>query len=69
MKLVERQFVNITDDVRLGKNVVIYEYVNLYGCEIGDDTQIGTFVEIQKGAVIGRRVRIQSHTFICNKFT
>lgn len=61
-----RRFINISPDVRLGKNVVIYEFVNLYGCDIGDDTQIGTFVEIQKEAVIGRRVRIQSHTFICS---
>lgn len=61
-----RRFVQIADDVRLGKNVVIYEFVNLYGCEIGDDTQIGTFVEIQKNVVVGKRVRIQSHTFICS---
>lgn len=61
-----RRFVQIADDVKFGKNVVIYEFVNLYGCEIGDDTQIGTFVEIQKDAVVGKRVRIQSHTFICS---
>ena len=66
IELPGRRFVNIASDVQLGKNVVIYEFVNLYGCEIGDDTQIGTFVEIQKDAVIGRRVRIQSHTFICS---
>lgn len=66
LEIPGRRFVQIADDVRLGKNVIIYEFVNLYGCEIGDDTQIGTFVEIQKDAVIGKRVRIQSHTFICS---
>jgi acetyltransferase-like isoleucine patch superfamily enzyme len=60
-----RRFVNIADDVKLGKNVKIYEFVNLYGCTIGDESQIAAFVEIQRDAVIGRRVRIQSHTFIC----
>ncbi len=66
IELPGRRFINIAPDVRLGRNVVIYEFVNLYGCEIGDDTQIGTFVEIQKEVVIGCRVRIQSHTFICS---
>jgi acetyltransferase-like isoleucine patch superfamily enzyme len=60
------RFANIADDVKLGKNVTIFEFVNLYGCEIGDDSRIGTFVEIQRDAVIGKRVRIQSHTFICS---
>lgn len=57
----------ITSDVKLGKNVVIHhpELVNLYGCEIGDETRIGTFVEIQKGSIVGKRCKIQSHTFIC----
>lgn len=55
----------ISSDVKLGKNVKIYSFVNLYGCEIGDDTRIGTFVEIQKGVTIGRRCKIQSHSFIC----
>ena len=59
------RFVNITDDVKLGKNVKIYGFVNLYGCEIGDNTKIGTFVEIQKGATIGKNCKISSHTFIC----
>lgn len=61
----------ITSDVKLGKNVVIHhpELVNLYGCEIGDETRIGTFVEIQKGALIGKRCKIQSHTFICEGVT
>ena len=55
----------IAPDVRLGRDVRIYAFVNLYGCEIGDETRIGTFVEIQRGASIGRRCKIQSHTFIC----
>ncbi len=59
------RFVNITDDVKLGKNVKIYSFVNLYGCEIGDNTRIGTFVEIQKGVTVGRNCKISSHTFIC----
>jgi UDP-2-acetamido-3-amino-2,3-dideoxy-glucuronate N-acetyltransferase len=56
-------------DVKLGKNVRIYDFVNLYECEIGDDSRIGTFVEIQKGAKIGRRVKVSSHTFICEGVT
>lgn len=59
----------VAPDVRLGKNVRIYAFVNLYGCEIGDDTSIGTFVEIQKGVRIGARCKIQSHTFICEGVT
>lgn len=59
----------IGKDVVLGKNVKIYDFVNLYGCEIGDDTRIGTFVEIQKNVRIGRRCKIQSHTFICEGVT
>ncbi len=59
----------ITDDVKLGKNVKIYGFVNLYGCEIGDNTKIGNFVEIQKGAKIGRNCKISSHTFICEGVT
>jgi len=55
--------------VLVGKNVKIYDFVNLYGCEIGDETQIGTYVEIQKGAKVGKRCRIQSHTFICEGVT
>jgi acetyltransferase-like isoleucine patch superfamily enzyme len=59
----------IAPDVRLGKGVKIYSFVNLYGCEIGDGCKIGTFVEIQKGVRIGRRVKISSHTFICEGVT
>lgn len=51
--------------VEKGKNVVIRDFVNLYGCKIGDDTKIGTFVEIQKGVIVGRNCKISSHTFIC----
>jgi len=58
-------FQSIAPDVKLGKDVKIYQFVNLYGCEIGDESKIGTFVEIQRGARIGRRVKISSHTFIC----
>ena len=59
----------IAADVRLGKGVKIFAFVNLYGCEIGDDSKIGTFVEIQRGAKIGRRVKVSSHTFICEGVT
>lgn len=59
------KFVSISDDVELGKNVKIYNFANLYGCKIGDDTKIGTFVEVQKGATIGKNCKISSHTFIC----
>jgi len=55
---------NIAPDVKLGRDVKIYDFVNLYGCEIGDESKIGTFVEIQKNARIGRRVKISSHTFV-----
>lgn len=60
---------NITPDVKLGKDVKIYGMVNLYGCEIGDNTKIGAFVEIQKGARIGRNCKISTHTFICEGVT
>ena len=59
----------IAGDVKLGRDVKIYDFVNLYGCEIGDESKIGTFVEIQKGARIGRRVKVSSHTFICEGVT
>jgi acetyltransferase-like isoleucine patch superfamily enzyme len=55
----------IAPDVKLGQGVRIFGFTNLYGCEIGDETKVGTFVEIQKGAKIGRRCKISSHTFIC----
>jgi len=55
----------IASDVKVGNRVRIHDFTNLYGCTIGDDTKVGTFVEIQKGAVIGRRCKVSSHTFIC----
>ena len=59
----------ISDDVIIAEGVKIYDFVNLYGCEIGSDTKIGTFVEIQKGVTIGKRCKISSHTFICEGVT
>ena len=59
----------ITPDVKLGRNVKVYDFVNLYGCEIGDNTRIGTFVEIQRGARIGADCKVSSHTFICEGVT
>ena len=67
--MVDGDFVRVAPDVKLGENVKIYAFVNLYGCEIGDESKIGTFVEIQKGAKIGRRTKISSHTFICEGVT
>jgi len=55
----------VAPDVKLGKNVKLFSFVNLYGCNIGDNTKIGAFVEIQKNAVIGQNCKISSHTFIC----
>ncbi|HEX3857592.1 MAG TPA: acyltransferase [Verrucomicrobiae bacterium] len=63
------KFQRIAPDVKLGKNVRIYDFTNLYGCEIGDDVKIGTFVEIQKGSKIGNRCKVSSHTFICEGVT
>lgn len=63
--MMRGQFCAIADDVVLGQDVAIYNFVNLYGCEIGDGTKIGSFVEIQKGARVGRNCKISSHTFIC----
>ena len=59
----------IASDVKLGENVCIRDFTNLYGCEIGDEVKIGTFVEIQKGVKIGNRCKISSHTFICEGVT
>ena len=59
------RYQRITPDVQLGRDVRIYDFVNLYGCTIGDESKIGTFVEIQKKAHIGARCKISSHTFIC----
>ena len=59
------EFCRIAPDVKLGRNVTYYAFVNLYGCTIGDNSRIGTFVEIQKNAHIGRNVKVSSHSFIC----
>ena len=63
------EFVLIAPDVKLGRDVKIYAFVNLYGCTIGDESKIGTFVEIQKGVAIGKRCKISSHTFVCEGVT
>jgi UDP-2-acetamido-3-amino-2,3-dideoxy-glucuronate N-acetyltransferase len=62
---MEGEFCRIAPDVILGRDVKIHAFVNLYGCSVGDETRIGTFVEIQKGARVGARCKISSHTFIC----
>jgi len=62
-------YVCIAPDVKLGKDVKLAKFINLYGCEIGDETKIGAFVEIQKNASVGRRCKISSHTFICEGVT
>jgi len=59
----------ISDDVKLGKDVRLSQFINLYGCEIGDETKIGAFVEVQKNVSIGRRCKISSHTFVCEGVT
>jgi acetyltransferase-like isoleucine patch superfamily enzyme len=59
------EFVCIAPDVKLGKGVRLSKFINMYGCEVGDETKIGAFVEIQKNARIGRRCKISSHTFVC----
>jgi acetyltransferase-like isoleucine patch superfamily enzyme len=63
------EFVCIAPDVKLGKQVKLSKFINLYGCEIGDETKIGAFVEIQKNALVGSRCKISSHTFICEGVT
>ncbi|MFZ1916821.1 MAG: acyltransferase [Terriglobales bacterium] len=63
------QFVCIAPDVKLGEGVKLSKFINLYGCQIGDETKIGAFVEIQKNASIGKRCKISSHTFICEGVT
>jgi acetyltransferase-like isoleucine patch superfamily enzyme len=65
----EETHVCITADVKLGKGVRLSKFINLYGCEIGDETKIGAFVEIQKNATIGRRCKISSHSFVCEGVT
>ena len=65
----DQLFQRIAPDVKLGQRVKIFAFTNLYGCEIGDDVKVGTFVEIQKGARVGNRCKISSHTFICEGVT
>lgn len=65
----EKNFCRIAPDVKLGKDVRIFSFVNLYGCSIGDNSRVGAFVEIQKNAYIGRNVKVSSHTFICEGVT
>ena len=64
-----RDFRCVASDVKLGANVRLAQFVNLYGCEIGDDSKLGTFVEIQKNARVGKRCKISSHTFVCEGVT
>lgn len=63
------EYLSITPDVKLGKNVKLSKFINLYGCEIGDNTKIGAFVEIQKNARIGNNCKVSSHTFVCEGVT
>lgn len=67
--MVAAEFSRIAPDVTFGRNVKIFAFVNLYGCNIGDESKIGAFVEIQKGVQVGRRVKISSHSFICEGVT
>src|SRR5580692_5055117 len=65
MNVSDAPFVRISPDVKLGRNVRLFGYANLYGCELGDDVKVGPFVEIQKGVKIGNRCKISSHSFLC----
>ena len=69
MLTFQAEYCCITPDVKLGKDVRLSKFINLYGCNIGDETKIGAFVEIQKNAVVGQRCKISSHTFICEGVT
>lgn len=64
-----REYLCISDDVKLGKNVKLSKFINMYGCTVGANTKIGAFVEVQKNAVIGENCKISSHTFICEGVT
>jgi acetyltransferase-like isoleucine patch superfamily enzyme len=63
------EYLCVAPDVKLGKDVKLAKFINLYGCEVGDETKIGAFVEIQKNATVGRRCKISSHSFICEGVT
>jgi acetyltransferase-like isoleucine patch superfamily enzyme len=65
MSTTEQSYLRISPDVKLGRNVRLFGYANLYGCELGDDVKVGTFVEIQKGVKVGNRCKISSHSFLC----
>ena len=65
----EHEFCSIAPNVKLGRDVKLSKFINLYGCEIGDETKVGAFVEIQKNASVGRRCKISSHTFVCEGVT
>ena len=65
----DERYLSIAPDVKLGRNVKFSKFINLYGCEVGDDSKIGAFVEIQKNAKVGRHCKISSHTFICEGVT
>src|SRR5438874_12716974 len=69
MTVQEEDFVCISPDVRLGRNVKLSKFINLYGCSVGDHTKIGAFVEIQKNATVGNNCKISSHSFICEGVT
>jgi len=68
-KRVTESYLCIATDVKLGQQVTLSKFINLYGCEIGDETKIGAFVEVQKNAIIGRCCKVSSHTFICEGVT
>jgi len=68
-KRVTESYLCIAPDVKLGQQVTLSKFINLYGCEIGDETKIGAFVEVQKNAIIGRCCKVSSHTFICEGVT
>src|SRR5207249_1098020 len=69
MRVQEQDFVCISADVRLGQNIKLSKFINLYGCSVGHNTKIGAFVEIQKNAAVGNNCKISSHTFICEGVT
>src|SRR5881397_116986 len=69
MRVQEQDFVCISADVRLGQNIKLSKFINLYGCSVGHNTKIGAFVEVQKNARIGRNCKISSHTFVCEGVT
>lgn len=68
-RVIPGEYLSVGPDVKLGKDVKLAKFINLYGCDVGDETKIGAFVEIQKNATVGRRCKISSHTFICEGVT